>query len=132
MIAQDIFIMAMNLMDEVSSDGTYEGYDNDYKKKSWPILTLLQAELLNIDTAPTMITDSSNTLLLDDRTCLTVLPYGLAAHLLLSEDEAKASFFNARYDELKGSVPSSITSVQIDYSVNSCNGTIGPFNEEVV
>jgi hypothetical protein len=28
------------------------------------------------------------------------MPYGLAAHLLLGEDDAKASFFQQRYDEL--------------------------------
>jgi hypothetical protein len=36
----------MNLMDEESEDGTYTGYPDEYKKKAWSILTLLQAELL--------------------------------------------------------------------------------------
>lgn len=117
-IAQDVFTIAMNLMDQESSDGTYAGYPDDYKKKSWPILTLLQAELIDINTTLTSITDPSTVLQLDDRTCLTALPYGLAAHLLLPEDENKASFFNARYDELKASVPSSITMVQSVYKLN--------------
>jgi hypothetical protein len=117
-IAQDVFTIAMQLMDETSSDGTYAGYDNDYKKKSWPILTLLQAELADIDTSLVAITDPTTALQLDDRTCLTALPYGLAAHLLLSENESKASFFNARYDELKASIPSSITMIQSIYKIN--------------
>jgi hypothetical protein len=117
-IAQDVFTLAMNLMDEISSDGTYAGYDNNYKKKAWPILTLLQAELLGADTTILAVTDPSNVLQLDDRSCLTILPYGLAAHLLISEDQSKASFFNDRYDELKGSVPSPITMVQSVYKIN--------------
>jgi hypothetical protein len=117
-IAQDVFTIAMNLMDEQSQDGSFAGYDNDYKKKAWPILTLLQAELADIDTTPIAITDPSNVLQLDDRTCLTALPYGLAAHLLLPEDQAKASYFNDRYDELKASIPSSITMIQSVYKVN--------------
>jgi hypothetical protein len=133
MLAQDVFIMAMNLMDEQSQDGTYNGYEDEYKNKAWSILTLLQAELLGSDVVPTTITDPSNALLLDDRTCLTVLPYGLAAHLLLSEEnDSKASFFNARYDELKGSIPSSITTVQSVYTVDSSSGITDPFDTEVV
>jgi hypothetical protein len=119
-IAQDVFTLAMSLMDETSQDGTYAGYSDEYKKKSWPILTLLQAELADIDTTLTAITDPSNVLQLDDRTCLTALPYGLAAHLLLPEDESKASFFNSRYDELKAGIPSSITMIQSVYKVNPC------------
>jgi hypothetical protein len=117
-IAQDVFILAMNLMDEQSQDGTYNGYSDEYKNKSWPILTLLQTELLSSEIAPTAVTDPLSVLQLDDRTCLTTLPYGLAAHLLLPEDESKASFFNARYDELKGSILSPITTVQSVYNID--------------
>jgi hypothetical protein len=92
MIAQDVFMIAMNLMDEQSSDGTFAGYDDDYKKKAWPILTVLQTELLPLSTAPVTITDENSTLLVDDRTGLTVLPYG---------NVQSASFFNDRYEELK-------------------------------
>ena len=50
---------------------------------------------------PSVITALSNTLLLDDVTCRMVLPYGLAAHLMLDENSAMASYFNSRYEELK-------------------------------
>jgi hypothetical protein len=46
-------------------------------------------------------TDLNQTLTLDDITARTILPYGLAAHLLLTENSASASFFNQRYEELK-------------------------------
>jgi hypothetical protein len=101
MIAQDVFMLSMSLMDEISSDGTFAGYDSDYKKKAWPILTILQSELLPLSTDTAEITDENSTLLVDDRTARTVLPYGLAAHLLLNENVQSASFFNDRYEELK-------------------------------
>ena len=37
---------------------------------------------------------------LDDVLAQSILPYGLAAHLLLGENDALASFFNQRYTEL--------------------------------
>ena len=37
---------------------------------------------------------------LDDGLCQGVLPYGLAAHLLLDENPDVAAFFNQRYAEL--------------------------------
>lgn len=46
-------------------------------------------------------TDLNQTLTIDDITARTILPYGLAAHLLLTENSASASFFNQRYEELK-------------------------------
>jgi hypothetical protein len=50
---------------------------------------------------PTVITALTDILQIDDVTARTVLPYGLAAHLMLEENAATASFFNGRYEELK-------------------------------
>jgi|SRR5579875_86211 len=107
-IAQDVFTIAMNIMDELSQDGTFDGYPDDYKKKAWPILTLLQSELLPAIATPLAILNETSPLMIDDRSALTILPYGLAAHLLLTEDQNRASFFNARYDELKRKRPATI------------------------
>jgi hypothetical protein len=117
MIAQDVFMIAMNLMDEQSTDGTFTGYDSDYKKKAWPILTVLQTELLPLSANPTDITDENSTLLVDDRVGKTVLPYGLAAHLLLSENVQSVSFFNDRYEELKRKKKATIASITDVYGV---------------
>lgn len=106
--AQDVFVIAMNIMDEVSQDGTYDGFPDDYKKKSWSLLTTLQSELLPPSVEPIAITSNLNVMQVDDRTALTTLPYGLAAHLLFTEDQNRASFFNARYDELKRKRPAKI------------------------
>jgi hypothetical protein len=50
---------------------------------------------------PAVITALSDTLVLDDVTARMVLPFGLAAHLMLEENAATASYFNQRYEELK-------------------------------
>jgi hypothetical protein len=114
--AQEVFVTAMNLMDEETDDGTYAGYPDEYKKKAWSILTLLQAELVPAFVSTTSITSETSHFQLDDRTTLTVLPYGLAAHLLMNEDQNRAAFFNARYDELKRKRPAIMTKTVDVYS----------------
>jgi hypothetical protein len=115
--AQEVFITTMNLMDEETEDGTYTGYPDEYKKKAWPILTLLQAELTPASGSTTSIVNESSVFQVDDRTALTVLPYGLAAHLLMNEDQSRAAFFNARYDELKRKRPAVISKIVDVYAV---------------
>jgi hypothetical protein len=116
-IAQDVFTMAMNLMDEESEDGTYAGYPEEYKNKAWSILSLLQAELLPVTVAPLAVTNELSVMQIDDRTSVTVLPYGLAAHLLMTEDHTRAAFFNARYDKLKRKQPATITTIKDVYGI---------------
>jgi hypothetical protein len=115
--AQDVFITTMNLLDEDTEDGTYDGYPDEYKKRSWSALTLLQAELTPASVTPTVIKDNTSIFSLDDRTCLMVLPYGLAAQLLLNEDQNRAAFFNNRYDELKRKRPAVITKIKDVYGI---------------
>lgn len=114
MIAQDVFMISMSLMDETSSDGTFSGYDSDYKNKAWPILTLLQTELLPRSVESLPIMNEHTVLQVSNRIGTAILPYGLAAHLLLTENTQLASFFNDRYEELKRkryAVKSSISDV---------------------
>jgi hypothetical protein len=118
-IAQDVFTIAMNLMDEVSQDGTFTGYPDDYKKKSWSILTVLQAELLPANATPITIINELTPFQIDDRSAMTILPYGLAAHLLLTEDMNRASFFNNTFDELKRKRPAIIVPITDVYGVNA-------------
>jgi hypothetical protein len=120
--AQEIFVTAMNLMDEETETGTYAGYPDEYKKKAWSILTLLQAELTNASDTTTVIADETSLASVDDRTARTVLPYGLAAHLLMNEDQNRAAFFNARYDELKRKKTAIVTPITDVYSVTSGMG----------
>lgn len=57
--------------------------------------------LLTFSGTGSSTTDLNQTLTVDDITARTILPYGLAAHLLLTENSASAAFFNQRYEELK-------------------------------
>ena len=130
--AQDVFISTMNLIDEDTEDGTYEGYPDEYKKKAWTTLTLLQAELTPASINPTVITSETSVFALDDRSCLTILPYGLAAQLLLNEDQNRAAFFNARYDELKRKRPAKIVPIKDVYTPSEEETTEEPTQDEFV
>lgn len=92
-------------MDQVSQDGTFDGYPDYYKNKSWGILTNLHAQLLPANIAPLVISGPTTPLQIDDKSAITILPYGLAAHLLITEDMNRASFFNNTFDELKHTRP---------------------------
>jgi hypothetical protein len=116
-IGQDVFKIAMDLMDEESETGTFDGYPEEYKRKAWSLLTLLQSELLPPSVPPLAVTSENNVMQIDDRTSLTVLPYGVAAHLLMNEDQNKAAFSNARYDEMKRKRPAKIVPIQDVYGV---------------
>lgn len=50
---------------------------------------------------PIPITDLAQTLQIDDVTATTILPYFLAAHLMIDENSEIASYFNGRFMELK-------------------------------
>ncbi len=64
---------------------------------------------------PIKLTATTDTLQLNDITSRTILPYGLAAHLLLSENSQSASFFQQRFEELKmlGTRQQAVSSEQI-------------------
>lgn len=121
--AKQVYDLSLALIDEVTESGLAEPDNpNYYKAKSVSFLTILQAELLPISETPAPVTDLAGTLQLSDRLCLTVLPYGLAAHLLLSEDASLASFLNGRYDELKRKMPTKAVAITDNYNVLSREG----------
>ena len=104
--------MAIALMDSMSNSGQADVADNnEYKHRALPILNILRGELYPYsDTHETdeegrpiaaLIRDFEKPIDLDDYICQSIMPYGLAAHLLLQEDPAAANFFQQRYDELK-------------------------------
>lgn len=102
--AQWIFEHAVALMD--SGDELTGQMDTGnvraYKHRTLGLLNLLGQECQGYSrrgkwTAPE---DFEEALGLEDALCRGVMPYGLAAHLLLEEDPAAASFFQQRYEEL--------------------------------
>jgi hypothetical protein len=110
---QQVLDQSLVLLDEVLETGNITAENPEYfRTKAKNILTMLQTELLPISQTPVVITDLNQNLLVSDRTALAVLPYGLAAHLLLSEDQPDiASFYNSRYDEMKRIIPTAIVPI---------------------
>ena len=103
----------MGLMDELSTDAglTDHADTKDYKYRTPLILSALCGELYQFSDTwekngagrrPVLPeTEGFDTDLgLDDFIARSVLPYGLAAHLLVDENPAPAAFFLQRYQEL--------------------------------
>lgn len=108
---KQVYEMALVLIDEVTEVGeALPDTPKYYEAKSKAVLSQLQAELLPLSQSPVVITDLTKPLLVSDRVAISVMPYGLAAHLLMTEElnMNAASFFNARYDELKAKKATSI------------------------
>ena len=134
----DVFDLAMGLMDEVDQDTvrTRTVDTKEYRARTPFIIETLLRELYFASdtfndpkqpvgkrpippyiipshttiTAANLETFMNKTIDLDDFVARTILPYGLAAHLLLQEDVQSASFFQQRYEELlrwyRSSIPS--------------------------
>lgn len=141
--AQDIFGAAMGLMDEVNeaSGETDTNDTREYKNRTLFILNTLRGELYPFsDTwgaseagkrpVSEKIADFQTPVALDDYICQSVMPYGLAAHLLLDENPSAANFFQQRYDELKAGLSRGLTIEAED--INDVYGELGglsPYNE---
>lgn len=106
---------AITVMDELDDSGKYRHADTkEYEDRTLPILNILINELYPYsDTFPKWqewesgrrpvlmpIGSLYDTIDLDDYCSGTVLPYGLVAHLLLSEDPSTAGFAQQRYEGL--------------------------------
>lgn len=110
--AQRVFELTMGLMDEVSeTTGSVNSADTrEYKNRALLILNVLRGELYPYsDTfTPTaagkrpvcrVIENFESEIDLDEHICESLLPYGLAAHLLIDENPGAAGFFQQRYEE---------------------------------
>lgn len=125
--AQDIFDEAMALMDEVNeSTGETDTADTkEYKNRTLFILNILRGELYPYSDTFVSNTDGIRPIVsyiedfdvpidLDDYICETVMPYGLAAHLLLDENPSSAAFFQQRYEELRNKLARGLPAVSED------------------
>lgn len=108
-----VFEKAIRLMDEQNeTTGSAETADTrEYRHRTLDILNVLRHELYPYSDTFEAGTDGKRTICpeikdfdqpigLDDAICQSVMPYGLAAHLLLGENDNMAAFFNQRYTEL--------------------------------
>ena len=111
--AQQVFATAMGLMDQLSPGGAADSPDTrEYRDRTLLILNALRGELYPYSDSydpnteggrpiADYIRDMDSVVKLDDYICQTILPYGLAAHLLMDENPSAAAFFQSRYEELR-------------------------------
>lgn len=141
--AQEVFTLAITLMDELNeSNGNADTNDTkEYKLRTLSILNILRGELYPYSDTfaeaepgkrpiADKIEDFSTPIGLDDYICQSVMPYGLAAHLLMQEDPTSANFYQQRYDELKAMLARGLPAESEDIEdVYGCNGGLWPYNE---
>jgi len=143
----DVFQRAITMMDELSDEGKYKYEDTDeYRNRTLAILNVLINELYPFsDTCPNYrewetgrrpvllpLEDLYSEIDLDDFCSGTILPYGLAAHLLLDENPTSAGFFQQRYDELKASLMRGYGKAAVSEDIEDVygpNGGLYPYNE---
>ena len=138
--AQRVFDMARGLMDEVNetSGGTDDADTREYKVRTLLILNALRGELFPYsDTYAAeepgkrpilaVIQSFDQVIGMDDYICQSVLPYGLAAQLLLDENPDSASFFQQRYEEMRMNLAKGLP--QQSESISDVYGIVSPYNE---
>lgn len=138
----DVFQRSITIMDELSDEGKYKYEDTEeYRLRTLAILNVLQQELYPFsDTyrknsewesgrrpVAAQLEDLYSEIDLDDYCAGTVLPYGLAAHLLMAEDPSSANFCQQRYDELKASLQRGMPAESED--ITDLYGGLEPYNE---
>lgn len=122
-----VFDRAIHLMDEQNeTNGKTRTQDTkEYEYRTLSILNVLRNELYPYSdtyeirsdgkrSVPPELTSLEQPIDLDDAICQSVMPYGLAAHLLLGENDSMASFFNQRYMEMLNQLKSRATAVWED------------------
>lgn len=121
--AEWIFSRAIHLMDEQNeTTGATRTQDTEeYRLRTLSILNVLRNEVyLYSDLRTSGVCPEIGTfeqiIEIEDELAQGVLPYGLAAHLLLGENDVLASFFNQKYQENLYSIGTRKTAkwVQID------------------
>ena len=126
-----VFDRAIHLMDEQNeTNGKTRTQDTkEYEYRTLSILNVLRNELYPYSDTYEVRTDGRRPVCveltsmeqpidLDDALCQSVLPYGLAAHLLLGENDTMASFFNQRYAEMLNGLRSRSTAEWEDIPFN--------------
>lgn len=133
--AQWVFEAAMTLIDELNDSGAADHADTqEYKNRALTVMNILRNELYPYsdtyklsgeNTRPTLylIESYDDYIELDDYICQSILPYGVAAHLMLDENPTIASFFQSRYEELKAGLTRGLPQMSQDIvDVYSGNG----------
>jgi hypothetical protein len=93
--ANEIYELTLGLIDEEAGDEAYE-------RRVLPLLKVIRSEIageLGVRGGLPELDGFDDEVGLPDDVCESVAPYGLAAHLLLEEDPARASYFEVKYEE---------------------------------
>lgn len=129
---QEVFDLAMGLMDEVNeSTGATDTSDTrEYKQRTLFILNVIKGELYpfsdtyassgKLRPISATLTGFDQAIDLDDFLCRSIMPYGLAAHLLLDENPDAASFFQQRYEWMiarHGNAPAVFEPIEDAYGI---------------
>lgn len=140
--AQRVFDTTMGIIDELNASGAADTVDTlEYKNRALYILNVIQGELYPYSDTCTVgdyrkrpianpIDGLEAIIDLDDYICQSVMPYGLAAHLLLDENPSTANFCQQRYNELKANLEKGfpVCSEDIDDIYGDLGG-LSPYNE---
>jgi hypothetical protein len=134
--AQQVFDIAIGLIGEVDSNGlTDTSSTAEYKDKTLLILNALRGELFPYSdnyevttggTRPVLayISDFATPIGIDDVIAQTVMPYGLAAHLMVDENPNLAAFMLSRYEELRNALRNTPSEWE---SIEDVYGGLGTF-----
>jgi hypothetical protein len=97
-----VFSIALTLIDEVNTTGAIDKSDLTLPTKALNFLTILQTEMKpNAAASEVVLKSLDDQLSLSDWQCLAVLPYGLAAMLAMQDAPAAANFFQQKFEENK-------------------------------
>lgn len=135
--AKWVFDKAIYLMDEQNeANGQTQTTDTrEYEFRTLGILNILRHELYPISDTYAYgetgkrpicpeISDFSDEIGLDDAIAQGVMPYGLAAHLLLGENDAMANYFSQRYMEMyqqmQNALPGEFEEIPLSYGGLDC------------
>lgn len=101
----DVFSAAMAFMDELSDDGDAQTNDTlEYKNRTPSIINMMLSEynmLMGITANWLPVEDLDSMLTVDTNYALGVMPYGLAANLLVDENPTAANFYQQRYEDMR-------------------------------
>lgn len=111
---QEVFEIAMALMDELSVSGAADTADTaEYRNRTLAILNVLQIELFpHSDMYQTgedgkravpekLLSFSEPMTDMDDGLAVGVMPYGLAGRLLAAEGDERGNFYLQAYEDMK-------------------------------
>lgn len=121
MTAENIYEIALALIDEIDDDGTIDAERTaSYKGKAVFLIDILQRELAFCEgvTVFNAITALEDSLVISDDTALRILPYGLAAKFALADKDADTyNEFQSAYERLKRTIRIKETDITDEYNV---------------